>query len=82
MSSYTWGREVAVPSAVGVSSNVVHVAPTARDLHVTSASASGPAAVSAGYRHSLILFDDGSMWSLGSNAQGQLGRKGMTAHCV
>jgi alpha-tubulin suppressor-like RCC1 family protein len=35
--------------------------------------ASGVAAISAGYRHSLFLKNDGSLWAMGNNAYGQLG---------
>lgn len=34
---------------------------------------SGVRAISAGYRHSLALLEDGTVWAWGYNAQGQLG---------
>lgn len=35
--------------------------------------ASGVTAIAAGYRHSLFLKSDGSLWAMGNNAYGQLG---------
>jgi len=35
--------------------------------------ASGVTAIAAGYRHSLFLMSDGSLWAMGDNAYGQLG---------
>ncbi len=35
--------------------------------------ASGVAAIAAGYRHSLFLMSNGSLWAMGNNAYGQLG---------
>jgi alpha-tubulin suppressor-like RCC1 family protein len=41
--------------------------------------ATPPVAVAGGYDQSLALLDDGSVWSWGGNAYGQLGRSGPTA---
>lgn len=35
---------------------------------------SGVIAISAGYRHSLVLREDGTVWAWGDNSQGQLGQ--------
>lgn len=70
MSVFTWGR--AFPFGAPTTGST---APEAVDLHIQCADAT-PVAVAAGYRHSLALYGDGGVWSLGHNTEGQLGRRG------
>jgi alpha-tubulin suppressor-like RCC1 family protein len=48
-------------------------------VQVTNVNITGIVAVSCGYRHLIVLRQDGSIWSAGSNNKGQLGDNSITS---
>jgi len=61
---------------LGVGDVEDRLVPTA--VHCALKGGAAPSAVAAGAAHSLLLFDDGSVYGFGDNADGQLGNGGVS----
>jgi alpha-tubulin suppressor-like RCC1 family protein len=69
---YAWGANAHGQLGLGAADSASHPVPTAVP------GLTGVTAIAAGYRHSLALKGDGTVWAWGSNADGELGNGTVT----